>query len=678
MSSDTAPSVGPGAFETGAAGPVQGPVKAVRLLLPVWNEHFIVQFLRISLPTLLSPGNLPALTGQVPCTFVFLTNADGATLLRDHPAIAYLQTFCTVEFDSIDDLITGDNYSTTLTLGYARAVRALGPAMHDTCFFFLISDYIIADGSLANVLARVQSGYNGVLAGNFQVVEEDAKESLFEKFETGEPSVVITSRDLTAWALNYLHPMTLANTVNFPIYHSAHSNRLFWRVDENTLIGRFYLMHMIAIRPEVADFQLGSSCDYSFVPEMCPSGKVHVVTDSDEYLVVEMQGRLHEQNFIHLGTVDSSVLATSLAEWTTERHRMNAHFAVAYHASDASPALAGVIDESRRFIEAVEATLPAPQPYRDHPYWIGAIAEHRRAILRRKQRSDPLYAPSEAEAEPRTYHAFLFSIRDFLLGRFPQVWPWHPRWPDYRMVQKLADQYLHKNSPGRSLVLSSTPAIFQSWLQGPLRSADTLSISRLLECDPDQCEQLVGKFDGCLLVLSETELIYLNELLFRIRPLLPVGDYLAVLVLNGKGLGIGGQFNHQVLRKGSAFFDRHVKLEAVEFVMASRSSWAAWRGLRTLFMLNLRNPLFLLVSAVPIAFLLFVSLIGNLTSRQTGPSPAKGKLCSSIGVVMRVVVKSTDRPKSKDSDLKLSLRRFMTSQARSRRTEPVEADRTRL
>ena len=166
-----------------------------------------------------------------------------------------------------------------MTLAYARAVRASGPAMHDTCFFFLISDYIMADGSLANVLARVQSGYSGVLAGNFQVVEEDAKEAFFEKFETGEPSIVITSRDLTAWALNYLHPMTLANTVNFPIYHSAHSNRLFWRVDENTLIGRFYLMHMIAIRPEVADFQVGSSCDYSFVPEMCPSGKVHVVTD---------------------------------------------------------------------------------------------------------------------------------------------------------------------------------------------------------------------------------------------------------------------------------------------------------------------------------------------------------------------------------------------------------------
>ena len=77
-------------------------------------------------------------------------------------------------------------------------------------------------------------------------------------------------------------------------------------------------MHMICIRPEIADFVVGSSCDYSFIPEMCPSGKVHVMTDSDEYLVVEMQKRSHERNFVRFGqrSIRSS-LADSLAEWTT-------------------------------------------------------------------------------------------------------------------------------------------------------------------------------------------------------------------------------------------------------------------------------------------------------------------------------------------------------------------------
>ncbi len=304
------------------------------MLLPVWGTQYIGQFLQSSLPTLLAPHNLPSIAKSLPCKFSFLTSSEGAEILREHPAVVYLRNICDVEIKNIEDLITGDNYSTTITLAYARAVREVGAAMVDTCFFFLISDYIMADGSLANVMKRMQAGSSAVVAGNFQVVEEEAREPFFSKFDTGEPEIVLQSRDLVQWAMRYLHPMTIANMVNFPLCHSVHSNRLFWRVDENTLIGRFYLMHMICIRPETADFKIGSSCDYSFVPEMCPSGNVHVLTDSDEYLVVEMQPHHHEQGLLRLGAVYQNQLIGSLAEWTTAVHRKNAHSAVVYHASD--------------------------------------------------------------------------------------------------------------------------------------------------------------------------------------------------------------------------------------------------------------------------------------------------------------------------------------------------------
>src|SRR4029079_10593639 len=160
------------------------PPTAIQLLVAVWGTSFTSQFLEISLPTLLSPGNLPALTEALPCKLIFLTSSTDAADLKDHAAIHYLRSVCDVEFSVIDDLITGDNYSTTITLAYVRAVRAAGDAMLDTCFFFMISDYIVADGSLANVLARMQAGYSGVVAGNFQVVEEGAKGSFFKTFDS--------------------------------------------------------------------------------------------------------------------------------------------------------------------------------------------------------------------------------------------------------------------------------------------------------------------------------------------------------------------------------------------------------------------------------------------------------------------------------------------------------------
>lgn len=659
---DLTPTSDAGASDPRNDGARRGPVKQIRLLLPVWGEQFIGQFLRVSMPTLLAPGNLPAVAAALPCTLVFLTNTEGAELMRGHPATAYLQSICDVEFDIIDDLITSDNYSTTLTLAYARAIRATGEMMLDTCFFFLISDYIMADGSLANVLARIRAGHSGVLAGNFQVVEEAAKERLFEKFETGEPSISIAPRDLMNWALNYLHPMTLANTVNFPMYCSAHSNRLFWQVDDNTLIGRFYLIHMIAIRPEIVDFQISSSCDYSFVPEMCPSGNVHIVTDSDEYLVVEMQKRSHEGKFIHLGATAQTDLIASLREWTTERHRKNAHSAVVFHAAELPKNLPLVITESEEFIEAIEASLPPPQPFRDHPYWIGAIAAHRRESWKKAQRLKKTGAEADfddIEAPKATYHDRLYKLRDVFFGRPPRVRPWHPRAPDYAMIEKLAMKYIDAKGEGRTLILSGTAELLEGWLQSSHRTSDSVGIHGLLRSDAENHKKLIGRYDGCLLVMHANELNLLPRLLDVVSSLLSPGNHLLIFVFNGQGVMVGSRFNHEILDTAAAFFDRRMTVDAVQFVMAGRASWVALRGIRNLFVLAMRTPVWLALSAVPMAFLVLISLVGNSVGRKIVTAPAKGLLCSSVGIAMRLKSASLDIPLPKgDDELELAGRRF--------------------
>ncbi len=488
--------------------------KAIQLLLPVWGIQFIAQFLRVSLPTLLAPGNLPAIAATLPTKFILLTNTEGAGILSTHAAVNYLREICEVEIGIIDDLITGDNYSTTITLAYARAVRAVGPQMLDTCFFFLISDYIMADGSLANVLARMQSGHSGVVAGNFQVVEEDAFGSFFATFDQGEPAIVLHARNLMGWAIKYLHPMTLANMVNFPLCHSIHSNRLFWHVDENTLIGRFYLMHMICIRPEVMDFEVGSSCDYSFIPEMCPSGNVYRLTDSDEYLIVEMQRSAHEGGYVRLGAVDQLALVESLAEWTTANHRGNAHATIVFHAAELPSNFELMTAAASTYVDAVEQLLPPPQPHRDHPYWLGAIAAHRYAVSRKKG----LVALARDPGVSR-YYDLIFRWRNLVFGRPPTVRPWHPRWPDYRMIENLVRSRLD-GSKSRLLVISSTPDVFRDWLNNMSILGGSLDLQMFLRYRKNQLEPLIGTFDGCLLVLRETEISHSQKLIAMIKPVL--------------------------------------------------------------------------------------------------------------------------------------------------------------
>ena len=122
-------------------------------------------------------------------------------------------------------------------------------------------------------------------------------------------------------------------------------------------------MHMLCVRPEVTDFVIGSSCDYSFIPEMCPSENVDAITDSDEYLVIEMQARTHESKFLRPGPIEVIPLAKSLSEWTTIVHRKNASHSLFFHASDLPAEINDSIKKADVFIADVARHLsPKPQP----------------------------------------------------------------------------------------------------------------------------------------------------------------------------------------------------------------------------------------------------------------------------------------------------------------------------
>jgi hypothetical protein len=613
----------------------RSPPKAIQLLVPVWGTSYTSQFLEISLPTLLSPGNLPSLAKALPCKLVFLTSSTDAADLNDHAAVHYLRSMCDVEISVIDDLITGDNYSTTITLAYARAVRAAGDAMLDTCFFFMISDYIVADGSLANVMARIRAGYSGVVAGNFQVIEESAKDSFFKTFDSGKSSMIVRSRDLMRWALDHLHPMTLANMVNFPLCHTTHTNRLFWRVDDSTLIGRFYLMHMICIRPETADFVIGSSCDYSFIPEMCPSGNVHVLADSDDYLVVEMQRRSHERNLVRFGALKQSVLAAGLAEWATATHRKNAHSAVIFHASDLPPQLDRSIAESGAYIEKIERSLPPPQPHRNHPYWLGAMAAHEWSVAQKEKATMPLAAVDFLELHATGLNWWLYRIRNFVFGRPPNVRPWHPRWPDYRMFLKLARRHFAGKS-GKLLVLSNAPAAFANFLSGMSVSSVSMNLNHFLTMSHTQYQPMLGTFEGCLLVADESQVLQIRRLLRRIKPLFPGNGTLLIFAINGYGAQVGPWFTGTMLQDVEQFFDHDMPVDEAFFVPTGFVPWVALRGMQTAFALVQRNWLWMAVESVVVAFLTLVSFACNLT-RKVSSEPPANQACSSLGVVMHKV-----------------------------------------
>ena len=480
--------------------------------------------------------------------------------------------------------------------------------------------------------------------------------------------MVVHARKLMRWALDHLHPMTLANMVNFLLCHSIHSNRLFWRVDDNTLIGRFYLMHMICIRPELTDFVVGSSCDYSFIPEMCPSGNVHLLGDFDDYLVVEMQKRSHERKFVRLGVVKQHAVSKSLAEWATATHRKNAHSAVVFHAADPPSALDTVIAKSGAYIEAIERSLPSPQPHRNHPYWLGAMAAHEWAFAQKARASKPAIGTLNAQAKVSWW---LYRFRNFIYGRPPQVRPWHPRWPDYRMFMDLAQRHF-ADTAGPLLIISGAPVAFSNFLSGVSQSAASFDLSQFLTLQNNPIE---GQFEGCLLVLGDDKINRTHDLINRIKPLLSGNGTLLVFAINGHGADVGPWFSEDMLHDIGQFFDHDMPIDEVSFASAGIVPLVVLHGMQHAFSLVQKNWLWLLPESLYVGVLTIVSFICNLARSRSADVP-RSRACSSVGIVMRKAAlgpHELDGVEAKRRDLRAQ--RFLWSSARPAdedRAEPTE------
>jgi hypothetical protein len=455
-----------------------------------------------------------------------MTSQSDIETFQQHSAWNRLREICAVDVQAIDDLIVEGNHHVTLTLAYTRQLLAEEQACK-TCFIFLVSDCVFSNGSLAYVLSRIQGGVAGVLAGHV-LLESGAAETFGELYNSRTHELCLTSRELMTIGLSHLHSTTNASIVQDETVFDRGANRLYWRVDSKTIIGRFYLMHMIAIKPETDKFSISASCDYSFIPEMCPSGNIAVIGDSDDYLGVEMHPESSAVPDYYAPT-GAKELARSLSAWTTAQHRDNARHTLVLHAADIPDVFESVKATADRFIAAITGQLSNnPMSHRQHPYWITALQAHR--ALNGGSMEYESYSQIQLETGLRAFLLrLLWRLRFLTLGQPPDVGPWHPRWADFRLPLKALQS---SKDVTQLAIISSTPRRFNRWVKDLIPQIVRLESSRLRETSEYNSSQIANAFGAAFLVIDEEELPHAMILIRRARALLKPGGVLLVLAIS--------------------------------------------------------------------------------------------------------------------------------------------------
>src|SRR5579863_8544235 len=143
-----------------------------RLLIPIWGKSYVDRFVGVALPTLLAPGNLPALAAETDLEALILTTQSTIPHFEKQKAILALNTVCKVRFLAIDDLIVEALYGVTLTLAYARGILESGAAQTETYFVFMNADFALADGSLQTLAEKIAEGHPCILGPSLRACSE--------------------------------------------------------------------------------------------------------------------------------------------------------------------------------------------------------------------------------------------------------------------------------------------------------------------------------------------------------------------------------------------------------------------------------------------------------------------------------------------------------------------------
>jgi hypothetical protein len=510
-----------------------------RLIIPLWGFIYAEKLTSMTLPALLAPGNLPALSAMFDVNVVLVTESKLVDYIRQARSFQRLTKICEVKFASLDDLMPCEpgEYGVVLTAALFRGFVDLGAKVTETFLLFLNADFIIADGSYRRLAELMREGKRVIHAPSFRVVLEEVWPQLEAGVDPESAVLAVKPREMAKLALTHKHLTVKARTVNQRLYHQWCMDQFYWYVDEDTLVGYQWPLALVAIKPERVITEPVLVWDFGYLPEAAPTLEPYFLADSDDFFMIEPQKRVTGEELVRPGGISVDAIAKFLSDWTTHEQRRCGRQLLTIHAGDLPADLDEMIAESRLYMNEIAHRLsPEPQSHIGHAKLGRWFTETSRRLKERSTGGGSL-AVSASPPIGKEGHGpsrILRSIHTALFGPLPFLRPAHPLWLDtFDVTARLVSW---RQCGQRILWLCSRDSLFSSILKN--RSDPT----SLLMTRPTN--QPGGDFfDACLCELSPSELTTLPALHRRIRTLVRNGGKVLVHINNPYLTPVGmGQF----------------------------------------------------------------------------------------------------------------------------------------
>lgn len=224
------------------------------LNLVVWGEEKIEKCLKYAIPSLLAPGNIPALASESVIIIDIYTSEDERAVIEDDPTFGAMAKFAEIRFTEIPDTLLG--YAKTEStpdpeswcIAGAQYTAAIAARHLDADLVFIGVDDIYSDSYLSGAKAYIEAGHSGVVASPIQALEAPIDDYLKEEVPgAGASDIEIDSAQLLAFATQNMNERFFDSFISSESSHGVPDPGAMFFATEDGFASHTFQLHLAMI-----------------------------------------------------------------------------------------------------------------------------------------------------------------------------------------------------------------------------------------------------------------------------------------------------------------------------------------------------------------------------------------------------------------------------------------------
>src|SRR6266852_5686680 len=268
-------------------------------VMVVWGEKYVESLLKVTLPCLMAPENLPTLSNLEESRFLIITTPEDASKIADAPIFSSLRK--TVATQILTPPWLDDDLPDHLKAARGHMTVAELAVRNDAFCVFLAPDFILSDGSLLHLERLARQGKEAVMIPGIRLIRESLLQELAQRslFKPGG-SINLSSRALVEIALSHVHEENQRYNWDHPSFFRV-PVVCTWNVqNEKGLLIRAFHLHpiLVSMRGNRDLSSLDSNTiDGDFLGyNIGDWDKIHVEPDSDNIVMFSLTGKYERRS----------------------------------------------------------------------------------------------------------------------------------------------------------------------------------------------------------------------------------------------------------------------------------------------------------------------------------------------------------------------------------------------